>query len=131
MYIVRTCVVEALCFIDSINTFRLSSHERAKMLPDRAALMFPRGSLFLLDVTSFGMPFRLDWMVPVTVMPTFVSSLARTRVEPIHVEIISLIVERLYQRLHYPNGVGKIILYQLSFLAVVHTHPLKVSCSAV
>ena len=78
------------------------------------------------------MPFQLDWTVPVTDAHLCeLTGEKRTRVELFHVEIISLVVERLYQHLHYPNGVGKIILYQLSFLAVVHTHLLKVSCFAV
>ena len=41
----------------------------------------------------------------------------RARVEPIHIEIISLVVEWLDN----PNSVGKIVVYELSLLAIVYT----------
>ena len=55
----QTCLMEVLCLVDSINTFRLSIQDKAKMSPERAARMVPRGSFFLLAVTTSGRPFRL------------------------------------------------------------------------
>ena len=47
--------LDALCLEDSMSITR----ERARMTPDHAAVMVPRGT-FLLAVTSFGRLFLLD-----------------------------------------------------------------------
>ncbi len=100
------------------------------MLLDRAARMLPRGSLFLLAVTSFGMhapPIGLHRACDCDAHLGQLTGEERARVEPVHIEIISLVVERLHQCLNHPNCVRMIIVDELSLPAIVHTHPLKVS----
>ena len=76
-YLERTCTTATECFVDNMRTLRLSIQDSANMSPDLAARTVPRGS-FCLMVTSLGMPLQFDWTVPVTVIPTFDSSVARS-----------------------------------------------------
>ena len=73
----RTCTIAVECLVDNISTFRLSSQESATISPDLAARTVPRGSL-RLSVTSLGRPLLFAWTVPVTVIPTFDSSVDRS-----------------------------------------------------
>ena len=63
-YLTLTCVIETVCFVDSMRTFFLYCHERASILPVWKASTVPR-SFKVLDLKDCGNPFQFEFNVPI------------------------------------------------------------------